>query len=325
MSNTTVRCSTIDEIIANHHLPKIIVIGGGGLGKTSIVNMLTKSEFNTCRTSEDGTFNFQGASMNCNGKDILVVDSPGYRINEDRWWQGIMQIKNIIGVIIMHKYEHRNSGYGNIGYVLAYLNKEKNAKVKKFLFDQANVIESKNYMAGSDLVKSEALNEIYPNVQEWMRHLDESPINIISPIALIEQYQRSVEKVEQLEKSIVELNSRHAESIATKDRTIQDLETKIEIEKQEKLILGKSHEELVTVIEELPKKLALFDNNSQSYQPDAPDWAHHTYSWLPFAGINNLILLQKKAEKDQQIARELVDVLNKIKENNSHVQTSSSS
>ncbi len=131
-----------------------------------------------------------------------------------------MQIKNIIGVIIMHKYEHRNSGYGNFGYVLAYLNKEKNTKVKKFLFDQANVTESKNYMAGSDLAKSEALTEIYTNVQEWMRHLDESPINIISPIALIEQYQRSVEKVEQLEKSILELNSRHAEAIATEKKNV---------------------------------------------------------------------------------------------------------
>jgi hypothetical protein len=96
-------------------------------------------------------------------------------------------------------------------------------------------------------------------------------------------------------------------------------------QKKKMLILEKSREELVTVIEKLPQRLAIFDNNSKSYQPDTPDWLHHAYSWLPFAGINNLIFLQKKAEKDQQIARELVDVLNKIKEINSHVQTSSSS
>ncbi|CAF0889653.1 unnamed protein product [Didymodactylos carnosus] len=299
MTNTTVPVSTFEEIVEKNDLPKVIVFGGGGLGKTTLVNNLTNAKFKISTNSNDGTFNFQGASINHNGNPILVVDSPGYRLNEDRWWNGVMQIKNIIGVIILHKYEHRNSGYGNFGYVLAYLKKWKGSKVKTFLLDHSGAVEKENYMADSIPVKSQEITSVSSEVQEWIRHLDNHPIHIILPVALIEQYQRQLDKNH-------ELWSHHKREISEKVRIIESVE-------REKRELQVSHEELETAIAELPAKLAIYDDNCKGYLPNTPHWSQYLYSWLPVVRIFHLNLLRTKGEKDHKIVKGIIDCQKKKK------------
>ncbi|UJR11107.1 hypothetical protein I4U23_015289 [Adineta vaga] len=308
MPNTLEICSDLEEIKEKASIPKIIVIGGGGLRKTTLVNNLTGSTFPISNTSEDGTFNFQGATIDSDGEKILIVDSPGYRLNEDRWWNGVMLIKNIIGVVIVHNYEERNSGYGNFGYVLAFLNGQQNTKVIKFSSDHSKNIERNNYMHGSVKIKHKEIASVASKVKSWIQKLDRSSIEITSPIRLIEQYKKSVEKVTQLEKQIEQVRSNHTEAISTYQIKIHDIKEETKRVTAEKKIAVKMHEALQNKLEELPGKLAHFDPHSQGYLSDSPGMLHHSFAWLPIAGNYYLRSLQKRANTDHQIALEIINM-----------------
>jgi GTPase SAR1 family protein len=316
MSNTTSGYITLDDIVKQADMPKIIVIGGGGLGKTTLVNKITNAKFNVSQTTSDGTIDFQGASFDHNGTSTLLVDSPGFRFNEDKWWNGVLQIKKIIGIIVMHEYQHRNTGYSNFGYVLAYLNRQQTNRVKKFLVNHSTLIPADNYMAGSIPVQHSDHDIIYQDVQEWLQQLDgNSTMEIFSPTALIQQYYNKLGEVDTLRTAMNDAAGKYANITADQARTIEGMKVEIRTLQEEKQRVENSSEQLKEILNELPSELAYYDKNSKGYLPDAPHGVHYLYSWLPLIGIAHLRSLRTKAEKDHSVAIRVLDKIGKKKKN----------
>ena len=312
---------TSDQIIKHTDLPKVIVIGGGALGKTTLVRKITRAPLIVSETANDGTLDFQGALYRHNEREILIVDSPGFHLNEDRWWDIILQIKEIIGVIVMHKYEHRNSGYGRFGYVLAYLNQQEKHRVKKFLIDQSATTLRGNYMDGSISVQNSEHEKVYREVESWIGQLDEkNVIEIVSPVALIKQYQHKLDEIKELiddrkktkqeyektlsqnqnrigrlEEQLHQLEEQRRQLLSEKEQhlsTISDNEEKIAEAEVENAGLLKSCDEYQNVLDGVQVEVLKSDDNSQNSLVNVPHFSHYLYSWLPFVGLDHLKLLR---------------------------------
>ena len=100
---------------------KVVVLGKGGLGKSSTINLLTKSksDFAVGTGSDDVTKNVQ--YFVDSQKNVCYIDTPGMNHNIQKWYKEMLEIGQVHGVLIFVRPEERNTDYADLQYIITYL------------------------------------------------------------------------------------------------------------------------------------------------------------------------------------------------------------
>ena len=100
---------------------KVIVLGKGGLGKSSCINSLTnnRSQFAIGDGSDDVTKDIQYYIDDVT--NICYIDTPGLNHNITKWYKDLLEIGSIDGVLCFLRPEQRNTDYADFQYIITYL------------------------------------------------------------------------------------------------------------------------------------------------------------------------------------------------------------
>ena len=100
-----------------------VIIGEGGVGKTTLLNGLTGSSFRTSDAGDDCTLFVQGSTTN-GSENIQVCDTPG--VLEDKpldWWTSLTGLPRVFAVVyVTNGTMHRNSSRVLMTSILKFCN-----------------------------------------------------------------------------------------------------------------------------------------------------------------------------------------------------------
>jgi len=100
---------------SNSKMLKVVIIGDGGQGKSTLANLLCgEDHFEVChQESEDCTKAPQGKYCTFNGTRCLLIDTPGAKFNdEETFWKNMLSCGETHMIIFIMKKQERTSGYG---------------------------------------------------------------------------------------------------------------------------------------------------------------------------------------------------------------------
>lgn len=161
------------------HLLKFILVGNAGVGKTSIINRLSRNEFDPDVTTTVGV-DYVEHPLSVNGEDfkLIIWDTAG----QEKYFSIIKNyFRKSVGVIIVYDIENRSS-YEKIPYWLNAVKTEANPgcvgilvgnKTDKSATREVSREEAEKYAAENDILYIETSALTNENVKEAFEKVTE--------------------------------------------------------------------------------------------------------------------------------------------------------
>lgn len=251
---------------------KVIVLGKGGLGKSSCINSLTNYKANFCvgDGSDDVTKHIQYYIDP--DTSICYIDTPGFNHNITKWYKDLLELGPVDGVLVFLRPEQRNTDYADFQYIITYL-KECDHYHQICVRSIDPPVTSRDNLIYNALPLE--LNDTKP-LESWIKHIPSNKKKsfiIYSPIGLISVVNNLNLQLEDMK--------RDREEIANELRTVQHL---LEEERGRSAmtirILKARRRKLLDIVNELGQK----DPNTDKLTARAPSRWLYPLSVLPGAG-----------------------------------------
>lgn len=306
------------EDIRRSPLRKVVIIGDGGLGKSTLGNKLLECDkciFLESDETEDCTIDIAGGERY---NRFVIIDTPGYRFDESKWWDNMLDIGSVHGVIMMIECPCRVSGLSHWKSLYQYFSSR---GIPFKIYVAGDNIERMKSFGFKEVQSRDILSKDHTEIQLLVQWLDELPIerkyDIRNPLSSIEKAKSLKNEPEEdiinlLMSKLATLNESSKRKYDSKIRTCKD-----SVERIKKALFDEIK------FDKLADEIAFRDPTDNGLKENAPNANWHYIAWAPGFGSGYLyrwreaalklrdraVELDKKAEVISKLVNELIHTL----------------